>query len=109
MGYLTLTDDKYYAGPPGDDDLRYLIHQKDVYDYLNNIDYITAFDVWHKFSLNMGFPYAGGWADQPFRVVEIISLFENAFNQEEHFKQQERENKPTARMLSSNIPKTLSS
>ena len=34
----------------------------------------------------MGFPFAGGWAEQPWWITEIITLFENAFNAEQNAK-----------------------
>ena len=76
----------YYAGPPDEVDDYYLIKQKDVDSYFSYDNYITAFSIWHKFSLGMGFPFTGGWAEQPFWITEVIALFENAKNLEDHVK-----------------------
>ena len=40
----------------------------------------------------MGFPYSGGWAEQPKRVVDVIELLESCFN-EEQAEKQKRDNK----------------
>ena len=98
LGYLTLTQDQYYAGPPDKEDPTYLIHQKDVFTYLNDYNYLIVFNLWHKFHSGMGFPYAGGWAEQPWWMVEVITTLENAYNLEQqvkHEKETQNNKKPT--------------
>ena len=31
----------------------------------------------------MGFPFSGGWAEQPFWIPEMIAMYEDAYNQEQ--------------------------
>ena len=107
LGYLTLTQDSYYAGPPDKEDPIYLIKQKDVFTYLNDYNYLIAFNLWHKFHTGMGFPFAGGWAEQPWWMVEVISMFENAYNLERQVKHEKETGKNSNKPTNSNL-KTLS-
>ena len=38
----------------------------------------------------MGFPYSGGWAEQPKRIADIIELFESCFNEEQAAKHKDK-------------------
>jgi len=38
--------------------------------------FFSAYDLWRKFNMGLGLPYAGGWADNPAHVVAIIEAFE---------------------------------
>lgn len=76
----------YYAGSPNNADSDYFVDKSEIEGYFSNYNYITAFNVWHKFHLNMGFPFTGGWAEQPWWIVEFISLLENTYNEEQEAK-----------------------
>lgn len=41
--------------------------------------FYSAWAVWRKFHLGLGLPYAGGWAEQPKHIVDIIEAFEEAY------------------------------
>lgn len=34
------------------------------------------FELWHRFHVGMGFPFAGGWAEQPVVVAEAVEVME---------------------------------
>ena len=43
----------------------------------------------------MGFPFAGGWAEQPKMIVDMIQLFEGIYNEEQSIKMEKNKtNKP---------------
>ena len=75
LGY-SVPNKKYYAGSPNNADSDYFVNKSEIEGYFSNYNYITAFNVWYKFHLNMGFPFTGGWAEQPWWIVEFISLLE---------------------------------
>lgn len=67
--------------------------------------------VWRRFKLGLGFPFSGGWAEQPFWVSDIIALFEETNNQEESYKRKMESEKSKSNMNnnkpSKNNPVTL--
>lgn len=91
LGYLTKKN--YYAGPPGTNYSQYVIQEDKVESYFDNINYKISFDIWSKFHLNMGFPFSGGWAEQPYWVSDIIHLFEGIYNEEQAAKSKSSQNK----------------
>ena len=104
----------YYAGSPNSADSDYFIAKDKIEDYFTNFNYITAFNVWYKFHLNMGFPFTGGWAEQPWWIVEFISLLENTYNEEQEakYKKPDKSNKTlnnNANGVSPDKTKTLNS
>ena len=43
----------------------------------------------------MGFPFSGGWAEQPKMIVDMIQLFEGIYNEEQSIKmEKDKPNKP---------------
>ena len=46
-------------------------------DTLQETGFTEMLQVWKFYKRGMGFPFSGGWAEQPWWVVEIIDLFES--------------------------------
>ena len=79
MGYLhTTTGEQYNAGPFGSDDenKKVLVRADDVESHFTQ-DYNTCFTLWDLFHKGLGFPFQGGWAEQPQWMIDIIYAFEN--------------------------------
>ena len=53
----------------------------------------------------MGFPFDGGWAEQPFWIAEMIGMFEEAYNQEESHNHKTRMDKSKSKSDSSSDTK----
>lgn len=54
------------------------IWRSEVNDYLDAW-FWSAFDVWHRWKLFGCLPFAGGWAEQPAHLVQIIESAEAAY------------------------------
>ena len=85
MGYYS-PDRKYYAGPLDNVDTNYLLTATEIEEYFSNSKYNMAFLVWSRFHLNMGFPFSGGWAEQPVWISHSIALLEECYNEEQTHK-----------------------
>ena len=54
----------------------YVIKRMDIPKYINwNIEKVR----WWKYYNRYGFPYSGGWAEQPAIFMDVIELLENEY------------------------------
>ena len=76
----TAKSERYNAGPFSNDDenKKVLIKAEDVDSYFTE-NYYTCFTLWDLFHKGLGFPFQGGWAEQPKWMVDIIYIFENEY------------------------------
>jgi hypothetical protein len=42
-------------------------------------EYYSAANMWKMWKMGFGFPYTGGWAEQPAHIVDAISALEEEF------------------------------
>ncbi len=64
---------RIFLGPVGRPVM--IIRRRQIKYFLDEYFY-TAYNVWWKYHLGMGFPYSGGWGEQPTHIVEIIETME---------------------------------
>ena len=90
----TAKGEQYNAGPFSNDDeeKKILIKAGDVHSYFTQ-DYYTCFTLWDLFHKGLGFPFQGGWAEQPQWMIDIIYAFENEYIAFENERSKESINK----------------
>ena len=75
----TAKGEQYNAGPfSSDEDRKVPVKAEDVDSYFTQ-DYFTCFTLWDLFHKGLGFPFQGGWAEQPQWMIDIIYVFENEY------------------------------
>ena len=108
LGYShTAKEEEYNAGPVGGKE--YMVKAGDIDKYFTP-NFWVCFSLWYMFHQKLGLPFSGGWADQPYWIVNIISKFQDAFNAEENEKHKRtmEKNQSKHKVSDSDKPKLLS-
>jgi len=56
-----------------------VIDRGDIPSLVNDADFLTAFNEWNSYH-QFGFPYDGGWKEQPCHLIDIIRLFDSLYD-----------------------------
>lgn len=54
------------------------VMRSEVADYCDDV-FWSVFDVWYKWRVFQGLPFAGGWAEQPAHLIEAIEAAEAGY------------------------------
>ena len=54
------------------------VARRDILDYFNEY-YLSALAIFNRYK-RFGFPWKGGWAEQPDYIVNIIEMFDVTFD-----------------------------
>ena len=67
------------------------VKRKDVLDHFNDY-YLSALAIYNRFK-RFGFPFIGGWAEQPDYIINIIEMFDVTLEKYNSYKAEQAKNK----------------
>ena len=67
------------------------VERKDILKHFNDY-YLSALAIYNRFK-RFGFPFSGGWAEQPEYIVNIIEMFDVTFEKWNNWKREKARSK----------------